>query len=120
MKIDVTLIRHGLVTAGHSLVQRDLYCDLYTQVYGEPPHMRWLPSPRPGSTSRVLKRPDVNLTHMAQVLRSQGWAAYHWRDRHGITDAQDDTNTWLNYGRREGLIIGRYCSNLTAWLLSHT
>lgn len=110
MKIEVTCIDHGLITSRQGHIQRVLLWHLYESVY-------------PGHKERMGYRLDllreVDLAHMARVLRAQGWCAYYWRDRHGLDNVEDD-NTHINYGRREGIIIGRYCANLTAWLLSHT
>jgi hypothetical protein len=64
----------------------------------------------PNSTSYVLKHVEFNLSEMACKLRKQGWSVYYWRD----------DNSHINYGRREGLIVGAYCANLTAWLLANT
>ena len=119
MKIDVSEMRYGLIISGYSLIKKDLYHHLHMEVYGAPPFMTWQ-ALQPGSTLRTLKWTEVNLNHMARELRKLGWAAYHWRDRHGISDAQSDSNSWINYGKREGLVLGRHCANLTAWLLSHT
>lgn len=118
MKIDVTEIHLGLITHRDSLLKRDLYYDLHEQVYGHAPRKQWQPAN--STTLRILTGTKTDLSHMAHELRHLGWAAYYWQDRHGVSHAQGDTNTWINYGRREGLIIGRYCANLTAWLLAHT
>ena len=118
MKIEVRKLHLGLVTRGSDIVQHDLFRYLFKQVYPDWTGATWQPVPgKP--TVRVLQPYDVDLSHMARILRAQGWCAYYWRDRHGLDHVEDD-NTHINYGRREGLIIGRYCPNLTAWLLSHT
>lgn len=111
MKIDVTQIAHGLITVRDDLLKQDLFWYLFKQVYGT-------------RTSGYLlfdisQSPYIDLRVMARMLREQGWCAYYWRDRHGV-DHVGDCHTFMNYGKREGLIIGRYCPNLTAWLLSHT
>jgi hypothetical protein len=110
MKIEVTGTSHGLITSTQGRIQRGLLWHLYESVY--PGHKE-----RMGNRLDLLR--EVDLAHMARVLRAQGWCAYYWRDRHGL-DNVEDHNTHINYGRREGIIIGRYCANLTAWLLSHT
>lgn len=58
------------------------------------------------------------LPDLARWLRSQGWCVYYWCDRHGVDT--DDWNIYINYGKRKGLIFGRFCPNLTAWLLANT
>jgi hypothetical protein len=113
MKIDVSAIQYGLVTARDDLLKRDLFWHLYEQVYGKPS----LPGSR--LLSYALRYHVIDLHVMAFRLRELGWCVYYWRDAHGL-DRVDDYNIFINYGRREGLIIGRYCANLTAWLLSHT
>lgn len=60
----------------------------------------------------------VDLSEMAKLLRAQDWCVYYWRDKQGIES--DDHNTQINYGVQEGLIVGAYCGNLTAWLLANT
>lgn len=110
MKIEVTCIDHGLLRSRLDIVQRSLLWHLYESVYpGHKEHM--------GYRLDLLRA--VDLAHMARMLRDQGWCAYYWRDQHGLLNVSD-YNTHINYGRREGIIIGRYCPNLTAWLLSHT
>ncbi len=110
MKIEVTCIDHGLLRYRLDIVQRSLLWYLYASVYtGHKEHV--------GYRLDLLR--EVDLAHMARVLREQGWCAYYWRDRYGVDDVSD-YNTYINYGRREGIIIGRYCPNLTAWLLSNT
>lgn len=118
MKIDVTKIRHGLITHKQDLIKRDLFADLYQQIYARPYRMAWQTS-KQDRTLAVLKFPAISLAHMAASLRQQGWGVYYWRDPHGV-DAGDDTNTHINYGRREGLVFGIYCANLSAWLLANT
>jgi hypothetical protein len=111
MKIDVTEISHGLITSRDSLIKRDLYYDLYTQVYGKPP----------GPNLHNLTGTQVDLRPMAYMLRLMGWSAYYWRNRYDVTGTRGDLwDAWINYNRHEGLIIGIYCVNLTAWMLSHT
>ena len=110
MKIEVTGISHGLITSRQCHIQCVLLWHLYESVYpGHKEHM--------GYRLNLLR--EVDLAHMARVLRAQGWCAYYWRDRHGLDNVLD-YNTHISYGRREGIIIGRYCNNLTAWLLANT
>jgi hypothetical protein len=92
---------------GHPMgsVEHKLFQDLYVQVYG-PSYVRMWKRDHT-STLHTLQFPPVNLAHMARTLRQQGWCTYHWRAP-------------LEYGAPEGIIIGRYCSNLTAWLLMNT
>lgn len=118
MKIEVHKLQMGLITEGSDVIKRHLYYDLHTLVYGAPPGMKWQPV-KPGGTLRALTATHIDLVHMAQELRRLGWCAYYWRDRYGVDDVSD-YNTYMNYGRREGLIFGQYCPNLTAWLLANT
>lgn len=118
MKIEIRRQHLGLTTQGSDPTSRELFRYLLREVYPEWKGASWQPVPgKP--TVRVFEPYDVDLRHMARMLRAQGWSAYYWRDRHGL-DNVDDHNAHINYGRREGLIIGRYCSNLTAWLLANT
>lgn len=117
MKIDVCELRHVMITSEYKLLNKDLFYHLHMEVYGAPPFMKWQ-QVKPGSTLKTLKWSEVNLSHMARELRSQGWSVYHWRDRHGV-DYTEDTNTFINYGKREGLIFGAYCGKLLEWKLSN-
>jgi len=118
MKIEVRKLKLGLVTHGSDQVKHELFRYLFNQVYPSWQAATWQSVPgKP--TVRVLQPYDVDLNHLAHMLRAQGWSAYYWRDRDGLDNVYD-CNTHINYGRREGLIIGRYCANLTAWLLAHT
>lgn len=118
MKIDVTKIYHGLITERDDVVKRDLFRDLYQQVYGQSLRSTWQLTSR-NSNLRTLERPVIDLSHMAWMLRQMGWSAYYWRDRHGV-NAGRDTVSHINYGQAQGLVFGIYCVKLTAWLLSHT
>jgi len=118
MKIEVRKRQLGLVTLSSDQIKHELFRYLFKQVYPTWQAATWQPVPgKP--TVRALQPYDVDLAHMARMLRDQGWCAYYWRDRYGLDGVEDD-HTHINYGRREGIIIGRYCANLTAWLLSHT
>lgn len=118
MKIDVRKMQLGVVTLGSDQVKHELFRYLFKQAYPEWRGASWQPVPgKP--TVRALQPYDVDLAHMAAMLRAQGWSAYYWRDRHGL-DQMEDYKSYINYGRREGIILGRYCANLTAWLLAHT
>lgn len=118
MKIEVHKRQLGLVTLGSDPIKHDMFKYLFNQVYPDWQSASW--QPVPGKPSVHCMQPyDVDLNHMAKQLRDQGWCTYYWRDRYGLDGVEDDS-TYINYGRREGIIIGRYCPNLTAWLLSHT
>lgn len=118
MKIEVRKLKLGLITQGSDIIHYELLKYLLKQAYPDWCDTYWQPLPgRP--TMKVLRPSEVDLQHMARILRGQGWCAYYWRDRYGL-DNVEDYNNYINYGRREGIIIGRYCPNLTAWLLSHT
>ena len=86
-----------------------LFKHLYAQVYD---------TPYTGLAGRyhvvTAEHVNLDLEHMARVLRKQGWKIYHWQDR--IDNEQD----YYDRGYDEGLIIGRYCENLIIWLLSNT
>ena len=67
---------------------------------------------------------DPQLVHMldlsvvAACLRTRGWRVYHYRSRYGISD-RSDYNSFMNYGREEGLIFGAYCPRLMEWKLAN-
>ena len=119
MKMEVRKLRTGLIMDGSDLVKCNLFRYFYEQVYGYAFRTHMWQNVTPNSTSYALNPVEFNLGEMARTLRQQGWSVYYWRDRHGL-DNVDDDNTHINYGRREGLIVGAYCANLTAWLLSNT
>lgn len=96
-------------------IEHQLFGDLYHAAYQTTLTSTWI------KFSATLHRLDhiiVDLSEMAALLRAQDWCVYYWRDVKGILS--DDYNTQVNYGTREGLIFGRYCPNLTAWLLANT
>ena len=119
MKIEVRKIKTGLLMDGSDIAKCNLVRYFYEQVYGYAFRTHMWQTVTPNSTSYALNPVEFNLGEMARTLRQQGWCVYYWRDRHGL-DNVDDDNTHINYGRREGLIVGAYCANLTAWLLSNT
>lgn len=106
MKIDVNQIRHGLVVTKDDVIKEQLFYHLLKVAYPDIPRLY----------TRLVYNP-FNLAQMCKILRSQDWCAYHWRDVHGVVTT--DYNTYMNYGKREGIIIGKYCANLTAWLLTN-
>jgi hypothetical protein len=86
-----------------------LFKHLYYQVYD---------TPYTGLVGRynvvTAEHANLDMAHMAQVLRKQGWKIYYWRE------PIDNEQEYYDRGWDEGLIIGRYCENLIIWLLSHT
>lgn len=98
MRITYSYYSHGLIH-GMSSVQYQLFLHLCAQVYPE----------MCNSPSYV-----VDFKHMAIQLRKQDWKIYYWQK-----PAQDEQDYMAN-GHQEGLIIGRYCGNLMAWLLTYT
>jgi hypothetical protein len=117
MKIEVRKGQLGLVTVSSDPIKHELFRYLFKQVYPSWNGVSWQCVPG-NPTVGVLQPYDVDLNQMARMLRDQGWCAYYWRDRHGIDNVDDDI-LHINYGRRQGLVFGRYCPNLTAWLLTH-
>jgi len=117
MRINLASVRNPI--DGSDIVKCKLFRCLYEQVYGYPYHTHMWHTVSPGSTSYVMKPVEFNLSEMASKLRQQDWSVYYWRERDGLDDVDDD-NSHINYGRREGLIFGQYCPNLTAWLLTNT
>jgi hypothetical protein len=114
MQIEVRKGRLGLVTLSSDPIKHELFRYLFKQVYPEWCGASWQCVPGKPAV-QVLQPYDVDLHHMTKQLREQGWCAYYWRDRHSM-----DKNLRIDYGRRGGIIIGRYCPNLTAWLLMNT
>jgi len=94
-----------------SSVPYKLFQHLYVQVYGIPYKEAWT---QLSNTAWVSRMPHIDLKHMLQELKAQDWKIYYWRDR-----VEDEEDLILN-GAPEGLIVGRYCMNLTAWILSNT
>lgn len=116
MKLDIHLLRLNVVTPETEIHQK-LLRHLYFEVYGKVCFKSWKKiSP---TVSQLDLFADLDLHQMARDLREKGWRIYHWCDRYGVND-MSDTNTYINYGPGNGLIIGRYCPNLTAWLLANT
>lgn len=109
MKIVFNHNRHIIICHGVNSVPYALFKHLYAQVYDTPY------TDLAGRYNVVTaEHAQLDMAHMARVLRTQGWKIYHWQDR--IDNEQD----YYDYGWNEGLIIGRYCENLIIWLLSHT
>ena len=118
MKIEIRKLQFGLMTADSDIIKRSLFQYMHEQVYGHLPYAQWQ-HVSASSPASISSPKYTNLIEMARKLRQQGWSVYYWRDRHGLDNVHDD-NSHINYGRREGLIVGAYCANLTAWLLANT
>ena len=111
MRLDAYNCYFNLITHEHDVWKHKLFHELswcYLHAYN---------IPKSDVTFRYL---TTCLPHMAQWLRQEhDWKVYHWRESTGMSDVQDH-NSYMHYGRREGLIFGAYCGNLTAWLLTNT
>lgn len=104
---------HDLITHTRGSVQYKLFQDLYVHAYERTYTRMWKPDSH-STTLWKLNYPAVNLNHMAHTLRQQDWKIYYWRD------LAHDYDDHVSHGAEEGLIIGKYCANITAWLLMNT
>jgi hypothetical protein len=106
------MIQHGYLDVEYLLFDH-MYQAVYQQSYG-PQYVRTAPQ-----IITVITAPEIDLSHMARVLRTQEWSTYYWRES-GISENVTSWNPLRSCVLNEGLIVGRYCSNLTAWLLANT
>lgn len=109
MKIDILSLTLQTLNPNVLHLQRTLLRDLVIEHYG----ITDLPE--------QFQLTSLACEELARGLRQKGWKVYYWRAPDFSTyHLTRNVDVWRStHIKSEGLIFGRYCSNLTAWLLAN-